>query len=81
MQRCRLRAVAEAEEEKVGLSFTANRNAVSPFFNSRVDEFVLFTVSFVSSLTGLHVSWQARGYTEEDSAGQSNIFAVEVCPL
>ncbi|BDA43445.1 hypothetical protein COCOBI_04-4570 [Coccomyxa sp. Obi] len=46
IERCRLRAVAEAEEEKVGLSFSANRNA-------------------------------ARGYTEEDSAGQSNIFAVE----
>jgi hypothetical protein len=32
MQRCSLRAVAEGEEEQKGISFSANRNAVSAYF-------------------------------------------------
>ena len=67
---------AEGEGEQLrGISFKSNKNAVR--------HGIAFRSHPGSSNTGLMVAvgwpaWQNLGYTEDDSAGQSNIFAVEV---
>lgn len=85
MQRCSLRAVAEGEEEQKGISFSANRNAVSAYvFEVGCRNYLLPWLATLVAMGPKDSSlclMQARGYTDEDSAGQSNIFAVEVSQI